>query len=37
MTLRIISICQFPQIPPTMNHIHNERISPTTSVGEILF
>ena len=37
MTLRIISICQFPQIPPTINHIHNKRISPTTSVGEILF
>ena len=28
MTLRIISICQFPQIPPTMNHIHKGKDLP---------
>ena len=33
----IISISQFPRILPTMNHIHNERISPTNSGGEVLF
>ena len=38
MTLRIISICQFPQIPPTMNHIHKglSENHITASIREII-